>query len=72
MREMGYGRGYRYAHDYDKGIVGQQNLPQNLGARTYYEPTDRGFERELSARLERIRRIYETTEDDQAGEDPTP
>jgi putative ATPase len=72
MREMGYGRGYRYAHDYDEGIIGQQNLPQNLGARTYYEPTDRGFERELSARLERIRRIYETTEDDQAGEDPTP
>jgi putative ATPase len=61
MRELGYGRGYRYAHDYDEGIVGQQNLPENLGARTYYEPTDRGFERELAARLERIRRIYETT-----------
>jgi putative ATPase len=61
MRDMGYGRDYRYAHDYDEGIVGQQNLPANLGARTYYDPTDRGFERELSVRLERIRRIYEST-----------
>jgi putative ATPase len=75
MREMGYGRGYRYAHDYDEGIIGQQNLPENLGARTYYEPTDRGFERELAARLERIRRIYETTGSgaaERTGEESTP
>ena len=61
MKDMGYGRGYRYAHDYDEGIVAQQNLPENLGVKIYYVPTDRGFERELAARLERIRRIYETT-----------
>ncbi len=75
MREMGYGRGYRYAHDYDEGIIGQQNLPENLGARTYYEPTDRGFERDLSARLDRIRRIYETTGSgaaERTGEESTP
>lgn len=71
MREIGYGRGYRYAHDYDEGIVGQQNLPANLGVRTYFEPTDRGFEQELSTRLERIRRIYKTTSP-RAGEDPIP
>jgi putative ATPase len=74
MRQMGYGRGYRYAHDYGEGIVGQQNLPENLGSRTYYEPTDRGFERELAARLERIRHIYATTganPTERTGEDST-
>ncbi len=58
MNELGYGRGYRYAHDYDGGVVGQQNLPDNLRGRSYYEPTSRGFERELTDRLARIRDIY--------------
>jgi putative ATPase len=58
MNELGYGRGYRYAHDYDGGVVAQRNLPDNLRGRTYYEPTDRGFERELTDRLSRIREIY--------------
>ncbi len=61
MRDIGYGKGYRYAHDYDEGIVGQQNLPENLAGRRYYQPTDRGFERDLSRRLQRVREIYETT-----------
>jgi putative ATPase len=58
MKDIGYGRGYRYAHDFEGGIVAQQNLPANLAGRRYYEPTDRGFERDLSQRLEEIRRIY--------------
>ena len=58
MKELGYGRGYRYAHDFDGGVVGQQNLPDNLLGRSYYEPTDRGFERELTDRLARVRAIY--------------
>lgn len=58
MNELGYGRGYRYAHDYDGGVVAQQNLPDNLRGRSYYEPTDRGFERELTDRLARIRDMY--------------
>jgi putative ATPase len=61
MRESGYGRGYRYAHDYADGIVGQQNLPENIAGRRYYEPTDRGFESELRQRLERIAEIYRQT-----------
>ncbi len=59
MRELGYGRDYLYAHDFDGGIVAQQNLPDNLQGRIYYEPTDRGFEQELSSRLQRIREVYE-------------
>jgi putative ATPase len=58
MKDIGYGRGYRYAHDYEGGVVAQQNLPANLAGRRYYEPTDRGFERDLSQRLDEIRRIY--------------
>jgi putative ATPase len=58
MKELGYGRGYRYAHDYTDGIVAQENLPENLQGATYYEPTERGFERELGDRLRHIREIY--------------
>jgi putative ATPase len=70
MRELGYGRGYRYAHDYDEGIIGQQNLPENLTGRRYYSPTDRGFEAELAKRLERIRDIYARTSRPNDGESP--
>jgi putative ATPase len=58
MKSLGYGEGYRYAHDFDEGIIGQQNLPDNLAGRRYYHPTDRGLERDLGTRLERIREIY--------------
>ncbi len=61
MKELGYGKGYRYAHDFEEGVVAQQNLPENLAGRRYYQPTTRGFERELAERLQRIREIYETT-----------
>lgn len=66
MKELGYGQGYRYAHDFVEGVVGQKNLPANLGNKTYYRPTDRGFEQELSARRDRIREIYARTMPDQA------
>ncbi|MDQ2683739.1 MAG: replication-associated recombination protein A [Chloroflexota bacterium] len=62
MKDLGYGKGYKYAHDFDEGIVGQQNLPAPLAGRRYYVPTDRGLEADLQARLERIRAIYAKTE----------
>jgi putative ATPase len=62
MKELGYGKGYRYAHDFEEGVVAQQNLPENLAGRRYYEPNNRGFERELAERLQRIREIYESTQ----------
>jgi len=58
MKDLGFGEGYKYAHDFAEGVVGQQNLPENLAGRAYYEPVDRGFERDLGRRLERIREIY--------------
>jgi putative ATPase len=61
MSDLGYGKGYRYAHDYDEGVIGQQNLPESLAGRRYYEPTNRGLEADLRKRIERIRAIYEQT-----------
>ena len=60
MKAQGYGDGYRYAHDYEGGVVAQQNLPENLAGRRYYEPTDRGEEADLARRLEKIRAVYAT------------
>jgi putative ATPase len=60
MKEAGYGDGYRYAHDFGDALVAQQNLPENLAGRRYYHPTGRGFEEELTRRLERIRAVYES------------
>jgi putative ATPase len=61
MKDLGYGEGYKYAHDYDEGVIGQQNLPDNLKGRNYYKPVERGFERDLGRRLERVREIYRET-----------
>ncbi len=41
MRQFGYGKGYRYAHDYEGGVVEQQHLPDELKDARFYEPTDR-------------------------------
>jgi putative ATPase len=58
-RRLGHGKGYKYAHDSDIGIVTQQYLPDELVGKRYYEPTSHGAERDVSARLEKIRRILE-------------
>ncbi len=56
-KRLGHGRGYAYPHDSAHGIVPQQYLPDELIGRRYYEPKELGAERDISARLERIRRI---------------
>jgi putative ATPase len=56
MQSMGYGVGYRYAHDEPDALVDQEHLPPQLKDRTYYEPTDRGYEAEISRRLVEWRR----------------
>jgi len=70
MKDLGYGKGYRYAHDYEGGVIGQQNLPERLAGRQYYHPSDRGLEQELAGRMERIRAIYAASLDleDEPGE----
>ncbi|GAA3946639.1 replication-associated recombination protein A [Microbacterium soli] len=56
-KRLGHGKGYRYPHDSDAGILAQQYLPDELVGRQYYQPKQLGAERDVSARLERIRRI---------------
>ncbi|WP_150956535.1 replication-associated recombination protein A [Microbacterium testaceum] len=58
-KRLGHGKGYKYAHDSEIGIVTQQYLPDELVGRRYYQPTSHGAERDVSARLEKIRRILE-------------
>ncbi len=58
MKAQGFGVGYRYAHDFDGGIVAQQNLPDNIAGHRYYEPTDRGEEVVFARRLARVRAVY--------------
>ncbi|MCK6557240.1 replication-associated recombination protein A [Candidatus Binatia bacterium] len=55
MKELGYGRGYKYAHDYEGHVVGQQHLPDALCDRRYYAPSEEGAERAIKERLERWR-----------------
>jgi len=51
MKQIGYGKGYKYAHDYPDHYVEQQNLPDKLQGRRYYTPSDQGFEKEIRNRL---------------------
>jgi putative ATPase len=52
MKDFGYGKGYKYPHDYPDHFVEEEYLPENLKGKTYYHPTDQGFEREIRKRLE--------------------
>jgi len=57
MKNVGYGEGYKYAHNFDEKVTDMTCLPDNLVGRTYYKPTDQGFEQRLRARLEEIRKV---------------
>ncbi|HEY6224593.1 MAG TPA: replication-associated recombination protein A, partial [Gemmatimonadales bacterium] len=52
MKELGYGHGYQYAHDYAGGIADQEYLPAALRGARWYEPTDSGYEKTVKERLE--------------------
>ena len=54
MKNVGYGEGYKYAHDYEQKLTDMTCLPDNLVNRTYYKPTDQGFEARLRTRLSEI------------------
>ncbi len=59
MKQIGYGESYRYDHDEPDAFSGQDYWPEKLGRQEFYEPVDRGFEREIRKRLdwwERLRR----------------
>jgi putative ATPase len=52
MKEIGYGAGYQYDPDTPEGFSGQDYFPEAMGRRSFYEPVERGFEREIKKRLD--------------------
>ena len=61
-KRLGHGKGYKYSHDSELGVVEQQYLPDELRGARYYQPTEHGNEREVSARLEKLLRIIRALE----------
>lgn len=59
MKQVGYGKGYQYAHDMESKVADMDCLPDNLRGRRYYHPTQEGREKLLAQRLEEIRRLKE-------------
>ena len=57
MKGLGYGQGYRYAHDFADKVADMQCLPDNLRDRVYYHPTTEGIEKRIRERIEEIKRI---------------
>ncbi len=62
MKQLGYGAGYRYAHDEPGRIAAQQHLPDELEGRRFYDPTDQGHEAEISRRMAAWERLIQGPE----------
>ncbi len=56
-KRLGHGKGYIYSHDQDHGVATQQYLPDELVGTEYYTPGGNGYERDVAARLEKLRAI---------------
>ncbi|MFB0613620.1 replication-associated recombination protein A [Aurantiacibacter poecillastricola] len=52
MKDIGYGKGYSYDHNAEEGFSGDDYWPDEMEPQTYYEPVERGFEREIAKRIE--------------------
>ncbi len=56
MKELGYGKGYKYAHSFTGGYVPQDYLPEALAGRQFYKPTKHGYEKSIRDRMELLKR----------------
>ncbi len=63
MKNLGYGKGYEYAHDYEDAVVTQTHLPAQLTQRRYYQPSQRGHEKVMGERLKVWRKRRADTQD---------
>jgi len=57
MKDQGYGKDYRYAHDEPQGVAAMPSLPEGLRDREYYRPKDVGWEGRISKRLQALRAL---------------
>jgi putative ATPase len=55
MKDLDYGRGYKYAHDFKEAYVPQDYLPEKIKRKRFYQPTNRGYENTVKQRLEKWR-----------------
>jgi len=67
MKNIGYGKGYEYAHDVADKVAAMNCLPESLAGKTYYHPTDQGFESRLRQRMDEIRRIKDQVDHRKVG-----
>jgi len=56
MKDLGYGKGYKYAHNFKEGYAVQSHLPKELNGNRYYYPSERGFEKQMKQRLEKMKK----------------
>ena len=56
MKQWGYGAGYQHAHQFEDAVNTMECLPESLSGKTFYEPTDRGVEQRIAARLDELRK----------------
>jgi putative ATPase len=64
MKDLGYGKDYKYAHDYEHAYAPQEYLPDKLRGQLYYFATERGYEKIIKQRLEKWRRLKEKPTND--------
>jgi putative ATPase len=59
MKDLGYGKDYKYAHNYQDAVVAQEYLPDKLKGQNFYFPTNRGFEKTIKDRLDKWRQLIQ-------------
>ncbi|MHA1108799.1 MAG: replication-associated recombination protein A, partial [Alphaproteobacteria bacterium] len=64
MKDIGYGKGYRYDHDQEDGFSGQNYFPDDMARQEFYAPVERGFERDIRKRLDYWSRLRGEARDD--------
>jgi len=70
MKELGYSKGYRYAHDEKDHVAGMECLPPSLAGRRYYFPGDQGFEKTIQERMEIVRKLKAKAARESQAEEP--
>ena len=55
MKDLNYGKDYKYAHDFQDGQVDQEHFPEEVKTRKFYHPTDRGFETTVQDRMDHFK-----------------
>ena len=65
MKELGYGKGYKYPHSFKGAVIDEECIPDKLKDRSYYKPSDRGYEKEVALRMDKVRNAKKKAEEGQ-------